>query len=66
MEEPLHLSFAGWLLLAAVAGLAWLLNAVVEGSSISAIIVGPLLILLWVAAVLVVDHWVVRGENQQE
>jgi hypothetical protein len=66
MEKPMHLSFAAWLLLGAVAYAAWVLNAVVEGSSISAIIVGPILVLLWVAAVLVVDHWVARGANQRE
>src|SRR5437016_1271757 len=66
MDKPMHLSLTAWLLLGAVAYVAWLLNAVVEGSSIFAIIIGPLLVLLWVAAVLVVDRWVTGGANQRE
>jgi hypothetical protein len=66
MDKPMHLSFTAWVLLGAVAYVAWVLNAVVEGSSISAIIVGPLLVLLWVAAVLVVDRWVTGSANQPE
>jgi hypothetical protein len=59
--SPMHLSRMVWLLLGALAYLAWVLNAVVEGSSTLAIIIGPLLIFLWVAAVLVVDCWVTKG-----
>jgi hypothetical protein len=66
MDKPMHLSFMAWLLLAAVASGAWVLNAIVEGSSTFAIIVGPLLILLWVAAVLVIDRWVAGSANQPE
>ena len=59
--SPMHLSRMAWILFGALAYLAWVLNAVVEGSSTLAIIVGPLLVFLWVAAVFVVDRWVTRG-----
>jgi hypothetical protein len=66
MDKPMHLSFTAWLLLGAMAYVVWILNAVVEGSSTFAIIAGPLLVLLWIAAVLVVDRWVTGGANQPE
>ena len=64
--NPMHVSRMGWLLFGALAYVVWVLNALVEGSSTLAIIVGPLLVFLWVAAVLVVDRWVARGTNQSE
>jgi hypothetical protein len=64
--SPMHLSRTAWLLLGILECVAWILNAVVEGSSTLAIIIGPLLVLLWVAAVLVVDRWATKGTNQSE
>jgi hypothetical protein len=64
--SPMHLSRMAWLLFGALACVAWVLNAVVEGSSTLAIIIGPILMFLWVTAVLVIDHWVARGTNQPE
>jgi hypothetical protein len=63
---PMHLSPMAWLLFGALACGAWVLNAVVEGSSMLAVIVGPILMFLWVKAVLVIDHWMARGTNQPE
>jgi hypothetical protein len=66
MDKPMHLSFTAWLILGAVTYVAWALNAVVEGGNTFAIVVGPILVSLWVAAVLAVDHWVARGTDQSE
>ena len=64
--SAMHLSRMAWLLFGALACVACVLNAVVEGSSALAIVIGPLLVFLWLAAVLVVDRWVTRGANQPE
>ena len=63
--SPIHLSRMAWLLFGALAYIAWVLNAVVEGSSTLAIIVGPLLVFLWVAAVLAADRWVIRDARPE-
>jgi hypothetical protein len=64
--NPMHLSARAWLLLGALAYVAWVLNAVVEGSTMLAIIVGPVLVCLWVAGVLLIDRWARRRGNQAE
>ena len=64
-SSPIHLSRMAWLLFGALAYLAWVLNAVVEGSNTLALIVGPFLVFLWVAAVLAVDRWVTRDVRLQ-
>jgi hypothetical protein len=64
--NSLHLSIRAWLLLGALAYVAWVLNAVVEGSTALAIIVGPILVCLWVAGVLLIDRWARKGSSQPE
>jgi hypothetical protein len=64
--NPLHLSVRAWLLLGALAYVAWVFNAIVEGSTVLAIVVGPILVCLWVAGVLLIDRWARKGGNQPE
>jgi hypothetical protein len=45
MDKRMHLSPKAWLLLGAVTSVTWILNAVVEESSMFAVITGPLLVL---------------------
>jgi hypothetical protein len=56
------LSGRAWLLFAAIVFLVWALNAAVEGSRPVALIAGPLLTILWLAAVALLDHWVQRNQ----
>ena len=59
--DEFHISVKAWLIIAALAGVVWGLNALVDGSSMFALLVGPIIMCLWVAAVVVVDRWVSRG-----
>jgi hypothetical protein len=61
--DGLHISIRAWLAIGALAGVVWGINALVEGSSVLALIVGPIIVCLWVAAVVVVDRWVEQGKR---
>jgi hypothetical protein len=49
-----------WLLVS-LACAVWAISAALKGSSAFAVIAVPLLVLVWVAAVLLLDRWVKRG-----
>jgi len=43
--SELHISIKAWLIFAALAGVVWGLNALIEGSSMLALLIGP--IIMW-------------------
>jgi hypothetical protein len=62
--SEVHISIKAWLIFAALAGVVWGLNALIEGSSMLALLIGPIIMCLWVAAVVVVDRWVSQGNSE--
>jgi hypothetical protein len=57
---------AWWWCLGVLAYVAWAISAVLEGDGVFTLIGGPLLVLVWVAAIIAVDRWVGTGVDRRQ
>jgi hypothetical protein len=54
-----------WWLPALVACVGWVVECWIDGLSIFQTLLGPLLICMWGAAILLLDRWVFKGINRE-
>ena len=59
--DALHLTRRGWWSLGVLAYIAWAISAVLDGDGALTLIGEPLLVFLWVGAILAIDRWVKLG-----
>jgi hypothetical protein len=60
MDMPmLKLLRDDWWLLAVVVCVAWTIEGLVEGNTFREIMIGPVMIVFWAAAVFAIDRWIV-------
>lgn len=63
-SKELKLTFGARLRLGALSISAGVISAIFEGSSTIAILAVPVLVGLWMYAIVAVDHWVRRGADR--
>jgi hypothetical protein len=60
MDMPglLKLLREDWWLLAIVVCIAWAIEGLIEGNTFREIMIGPVMVVLWAAAVFAIDQWI--------
>jgi hypothetical protein len=68
MIETTLLNFVrrNWWLLALLGYVAWTIESVFAGNSVSEIMTGSLLVCIWAAAIVFIDRWVLKTTGREE
>jgi hypothetical protein len=62
--QPPHMTAAAWLALGLFVSAVWIAGSIFfDGSGIVGLIGAPIFVLLYVAAIIVVDRWVSSGDG---
>jgi hypothetical protein len=66
MDGPklLNLLRQDWWWLAVVVGILWTIECVIEGNTFFEILVGPVVVGLWLIAIILIDRWVLRASDR--
>jgi hypothetical protein len=65
MDGPklLNLLHQDWWWLAVVVGILWAIECVIEGNTLFEILLGPVMVGLWLTAIILIDRWVLRADR---
>jgi hypothetical protein len=61
----LNLVRRNWWLLAVLAYVAWTIESVFAGNSVTEIMAGSLLVCVWATAIVLIDRWIVKAADRK-
>jgi FtsH-binding integral membrane protein len=60
----LNLLRQDWWLLALVVCIVWTIEGVIEGNTFVELLIGPVMVVLWAGAIVLIDRWALRASDR--